>query len=416
MHMTIAYPNTNGSVTSITRRTFLARSAVVSVAALGAPAVLGADSSPGEFKRKIKLGVVGGGGRGCWIANLFKRHGGYEMHAMADYFPAVADRCGEGLGVDKARRFSGLNGYRKLIDSGVEAIALETPPYCFPEHARTAVDAGLHVYMAKPVAVDVPGCQEIAAAAKKAGAKQQVFLVDYQLPTDPHNLEVVKRINAGEVGKVMALNTHYFASQFSDPPRTANLADRFQSLIWCNDVALGGGYHVNACIHGVDAGLWVANQRPVACMGLSRLARPEPHGDSHDIFELIFEFPDGLVMSHRGKHINDLLQFDVVCQVLGQTGYAQVCYGGTSILKGPESGYTGEPQNVYEAGAVRNIAKFHQCITEGNFANDTVRRAVDGALTTILGREAALRRTRLTWDELLKENKRLSVDLSGLQA
>ena len=171
MHMTIAYPNTNGSVTSITRRAFLARSAAVSVAALGAPAVLAADSAPGEFKRKIKLGVVGGGGRGCWIANLFKRHGGYEMHAMADYFPAVADRCGEGLGVDKARRFSGLNGYRKLIDSGVEAIALETPPYFFPEHARAAVDAGLHVYMAKPVAVDVPGCLEIEAAAKEGGCQ-----------------------------------------------------------------------------------------------------------------------------------------------------------------------------------------------------------------------------------------------------
>jgi hypothetical protein len=51
-----------------------------------------------------------------------------------------------------------------------------------------------------------------------------------------------------------------------------------------------------------------------------------------------------------------------------------------------------------------------------NFANDTVRRSVDGALTTILGREAALRRTRLTWDELIKENKRLEVDLHGLKA
>ena len=146
MHMTIAYPNTNGSVTSITRRTFLARSAVVSVAALGAPAVLGADSSPGEFKRKIKLGVVGGGGRGCWIANLFKRHGGYEMHAMADYFPAVADRCGEGLGVDKARRFSGLDGYKKLLDSGVEAVMIEDVPYFYPEQSRAAVEAGKHVF------------------------------------------------------------------------------------------------------------------------------------------------------------------------------------------------------------------------------------------------------------------------------
>jgi hypothetical protein len=166
----------------------------------------------------------------------------------------------------------------------------------------------------------------------------------------------------------------------------------------------------------VDAGLWVANQRPVACLGLSRVARPNPHGDSHDIFELVFEFGDGLVMSHRGKHINNQLQFDVVCQVLGQTGYAQVCYGGKTFLKGRENGYNGEVQNLYEAGAVRNIARFHQCVTDGSYANDTVRRAVDGALATILGREAALRRTRLTMDELLKENKKLTVDLSGLQA
>lgn len=414
--MTIGNSNAKAPNSPITRRAFLAGSAAVSVTALGAPAVLAADSAPSEFKRKIKLGVVGAGGRGCWIANLFKGHGGYEMHAVADYFPAVAERCGEGLGVERTRRFSGLNGYRKLIESGVEAIALETPPYFFPEHARAAVEAGLHVYMAKPVAVDVPGCLEIEAAAAKAGARQKVFLVDYQVPTDPHNQEVVKMINGGEIGKVMALNTHYFAGQFSDPAKTAHLADRFQSLIWCNDVVLGGGYHVNACIHGVDAGLWVANQRPVACLGLSRVARPNPHGDSHDIFELLFEFPDGLVMSHRGKHINNMLQFDVVCQVLGQTGYAQIGYGGKSFVRGRENLYNGEVQNLYEAGAVRNIARFYQCVTEGNFSNDTVRRAVDGALTTILGREAALRRTRLTWEALLKENKRLSVDLSGLQA
>lgn len=217
-------------------------------------------------------------------------------------------------------------------------------------------------------------------------------------------------------GQGAALNTHYFAGPLSDPPKTATVADRLQHLIWCNDVALGGGYHVNACIHGVDAGLWVANQRPVACLGLSRAARLNSHGDSHDIFDLVFEFAHGLIMSHRGKHLDNLLQFDVVCQVLGQTGHAQICYSGKSFLKGRENACTGEVQDLYEAGAARNIARLYQCVVEGNFANDTVRRAVDGELATILGPEAALRRTRLTWDEPLKENQRLTVDLSGLNA
>ena len=39
-------------------------------------------------KQKIKLGLVGCGGRGSWIAKLFQQHGGYEMHAVADYFHA----------------------------------------------------------------------------------------------------------------------------------------------------------------------------------------------------------------------------------------------------------------------------------------------------------------------------------------
>jgi len=51
----------------------------------------------------------------------------------------------------------GLGGYRKLIDSGVEAVVLKVPPYFIPEQAKAAVEAGCHVYTAKPVAVDVPG-------------------------------------------------------------------------------------------------------------------------------------------------------------------------------------------------------------------------------------------------------------------
>jgi predicted dehydrogenase len=260
------------------------------------------------------------------------------------------------------------------------------------------------------------GCLEIEAAARKATADARVFLVDYQIPTDPHNREVVQMIQAGEIGEAIALNSHYFAGTFADPRLTQSLADRFRSLIWCNDVALGGGYHVNACIHAVDGALWIAGQRPSSAMGFSRVGRTDPHGDSHDVFQLVFEFDNGIVLSHRGKHLNNLTGFDVIVQAQGRKGFGQIGYGGKTFLKGPENGYTGEVQNPYEAGAVRNIAKFYQCVIEGNTANDTVRRSVDGALATILGREAGLRRSRVTMAELLREKQRLEVDLSGLKA
>jgi predicted dehydrogenase len=374
------------------------------------------EAAPATFERRVKLGVVACGGRGSWIARLFARHGGYTMHAVADYFPAVAHACGEALGVPANRRFSGLDGYRRVLESGVEAVALEAPPGFFPEHARAAVEAGVHVYMAKPVAIDVPGCLTIEQAARTATDRKQVFFVDYQMPTDEPHIEIVRRIHAGMIGPVAVVNSQYYASTFPDPPFTDSVADRLQHLTWCNDNALGGGYHVNACIHAVDAALWVIGQRPVAATGFSRAARPDPHGDSHDVFSLLFEFPDGLILDHRGKHLPNQTGFDVYCQVQGRDGHAQFAYGGKAWIRSNDDAYQGESVNLYEAGAVRNIATFYDHIVAGRRDNPTVRRSVDGALTTILGREAGRRRTRLTMTQLLQENTRLELDLRGLKA
>src|ERR1043165_4146819 len=166
--------NSDAPRSNITRRRFLGGT-LMATAAASAPGVLRSvaaeEGKPAsvlqEFKRTLKLGVVGCGSRGKWIAKLFGGHGGYKLHAIADYFPEVADQAGSELGVDAARRFSTLSGYKRLIESGIEAVALETPPYFFAEHAKAAVEAGLHVYMAKPVAPDVPGCLQIKAAASK---------------------------------------------------------------------------------------------------------------------------------------------------------------------------------------------------------------------------------------------------------
>ena len=186
-----------------TRRRFLGGALTAAAASslrwlpdLGAAESAGA--APTKAGRKIKLGVIGNGGRGAWIAKLFQAHGGYEMWAVADYFPDVVEKCGAELGVDPARRFSTLSGYRRLIESGVEAVAVETPPYFIPEYVSAAVDAGLHVYMAKPVAADVPGALQVEAAGRRATERKQCFLVDYQMPTDPVNREVAARVRDGK--------------------------------------------------------------------------------------------------------------------------------------------------------------------------------------------------------------------------
>ena len=403
---------------SIGRRQFVASAAATAATMMTAKTTT-AQTDDSSGNRKIKLGVVGCGGRGKWITGLFQKDGGYEIHAVADYFQEVADAAGDAYGVDKARRFSGLSGYRKVIESGVEAVALETPPCFFPEHVQAVVDAGLHVYMAKPIAVDVPGCLQVQAAAKKATEQKQCFLVDYQMPTDPHVIECAKRCQEGALGNLGIVKSFYYGGLFSDPPMTENIESRLRHLVWVNDVAIGGSYHVNACIHPIQAMMWTLDKTPVAAVGISRTARPDPHGDSRDMYGITYEFDNGLIWTHTGRHSKGIRGPEdplATCEFLGDA-YMIIGYGGKALIRGGPGHYVGGTiDNLYGAGASRNIATFYKNVTESDCSNDTVPMAIDSCLVTILAREACLRKGRMTMDELLKANKRIELDLAGLKA
>jgi len=370
-----------------------------------------------QANSRIEAGCIGLGNRGKMIAGMLEKHEGYQITAVADYFADVAEAAGEQLKVAKARRFSGLFGYKKLIKSKVDAVFLETPPYCFPEHVEAAVEAGCHVYIAKPLGCDVPGCLKIDMSARKATANKRVFLVDFQTRTDPFYIEGIKRVKDGLIGRIGMLSSEYNDESFRDPPKTANIESRLQHLIWVNDNELGGSYLVNAGIHAIDVALWIAGQRPVSAMGSSRTVRGDPHGDSHDVYSVTFEFADGLILNHRGEHLKNRSEFRCDCFAQGQDGYLETGYTGCVRILGNRGGYRGgEVINLYPRGAERNIDTFYKCVTNGIYENPTVEPSVNATLTTILGREAAKRNTKLTWDEVIRENKKLDVNLAGLKA
>src|SRR5262245_55444868 len=131
-HQPILPSGENNAVSPVpvTRRRFLAGAGASAVTfTFLKPELLGAT----EANSKIDLGLIGCGGRGTWIAGLFAKHGGYNIAALADYFEDKADAAGEKLGVPAARRFTGLSAYRRLLESKVDAVAIESPPYFHPE-------------------------------------------------------------------------------------------------------------------------------------------------------------------------------------------------------------------------------------------------------------------------------------------
>ena len=408
--------------TTIPRRTFIQQTTAAGIA-LATAATVQAEtkSAPAKIGRKLKVGLIGCGGRGSWIAGLFKEHGGYEFIAAADYFPDRAEKTGTSLGADKAKCFSGLSAYKRLIESGVEAVILETPPYFFPEHAAAAVEAGLHVYMAKPVAVDVPGALKIGGLGKTAAGKKRVFLVDYQMPTDPFNIEVRKRLHEGGLGTLQMVFSvgNSGGGGFTDPPLGKSIESRLTGLIWVNDDAMGCGYIGNYDIHAIDAVIWALDRRPVSAYGRGIRCRPDPHGDSLDCYFITYAFADGLTWNHHsmvGPTHDWLNQGSLQGSIQGSQAAARLSYWGKAYVRGGRKHFGGGTvEDLYAAGAKRNIAAFYEKVLAGNFGNEAAQRSVDCTLTCVLGREAARRGALLTMDELIKENKRLEVDLSGLK-
>ena len=397
---------------NITRRGFIssAGASALSFAIIKASLVKGTQANT-----SIKAGCIGLGGRGRMIAGMLQKHGGYEITALADYFANVAKTAGQQFNVPESRCFSGLLAHKKLLESKVDAVFMETPPYCFPDHLEAAVEAGCHVYIAKPLGCDVPGCLRISKMGQKATADKKVFLADFQTRTDPFFIEGIKRVREGAIGKIGMLSSEYNDESFSDPPKTATIESRLQNLIWVNDEDLGGSYLVNAGIHAVDVGLWIAGGRPVSAMGCSRIARNNPHGDSHDVFSVTYEFADGLILNHRGEHLRNRFEFRSDCFAQGQDGYLETGYTSRVRILGNKGGYRGgDVVNLYPLGAERNIDTFHKSIINGIYDNPTLEPSVNSTLATILGREAAKRKTKLTWDEVIRENKELKVNLTGL--
>lgn len=408
---------TKGLSIRLSRRRFLLGAAALAAGSKAVPLAMAQEVKQAPaIGRKVCLGVVGLGGRGAWIASLFKAHGGFEITAVADYFPSVVQEVGEKLEVPRERRYSGLQGYRRLIEGGVEAVALEAIPYFYPEHAKAAVEAGLHVYMAKPVAVDVPGALAILKSSAQSTLQGRSFLVDYQIPTDAHNQEVAKRLHRGSIGKIAQVLSYGIGGPFADPPPTSSLEDRMQNLIWVSDADLGCDYIGNYGIHALDAVVWGLGQRPVAAVGSSRRARKAPHGDSCDVCSVLYEYADGTVHTHYGHCWDVAGSGDLSAVFHGLEGQAALSYWGKAFVRGGSEPYRGGTvENLYVAGAEKNIARFYQEIASKRPLNDTCPRAVDGVLMSLLGQQAAARRTRLTMEELVSENRKACIDVSGLK-
>jgi myo-inositol 2-dehydrogenase / D-chiro-inositol 1-dehydrogenase len=325
--------------------------------------------SGAQANSRMAIGIIGCGSRGTWIADLFLQHGGYQVVAAADY-------------------------------------------------AAAAVDAGVHVYIAKPVAVDVPGCQRIAACGEKAASNKRCFLVDFQTRTEPLFQEAVKRAQNGDIGRFICGEAAYIAGspwlKQIEYLRSNPQDPESRLRAWGMDRVLSGDVITEQNIHSIDVATWILDQHPLGAVGKGGL-NSRTEGTSWDHFSAIFTFPNDVLVSFCSKQFGTGFN-DILCRVYGTEGDIETHYQGEVNIKGKSPYPGGKCPTLYRDEAVRNIATFYENVAKGDFSNSRVAPSVRSNLTTILGRTAAYKGSEVTWDEMMKAGEKWELNTAGLKA
>ena len=144
---------------------------------------------------ELRIGVIGAGGRGSLAGLAHKPKEGVRLVAGVDVRPealaAFQQKYGPGAFVSA--------DYRDLVArDDVDAVFVTSPDYCHEAHALAALEAGKHVYLEKPMAITIDGCDRILEAARRAGVR---LYLGHNMRHFPVMRKMKELIDAGAIGE-----------------------------------------------------------------------------------------------------------------------------------------------------------------------------------------------------------------------
>jgi predicted dehydrogenase len=380
------------------RRDFL-KSAAAGVMILKPETVFGSQANS-----TVEVGLVGCGGRGNWIGPFFPEFAGAKVVALADVQKDNLDSTAAKMKVGSARTYLGPNAYKELAASKVDAVVIETPPLYHPEVGMAAVEAGKHVFMAKPVAVDVAGCRMVTEGAKKAREKKLSYWIDFQTRVRDVYREAAMRVHRGDVGKPALAQVFYYAGRpWKDKGQPGMEPGQRKMLNWFGDRVLSGDIIVEQNIHVIDVANWFLQGHPLKAHGWGGrtdwTGTENDTGDAWDHFTVNYQYPGGVHASFSSHQLNGSFS-DLCVRVTGVHGTADTHYGASLRITGKNAWNGAEKDDTFRGGAIENVKLFIASIKDGKpIWNDGP--SVESNLTGILGRMAAYKGAEVTWEEML---------------
>ena len=407
----------------MSRRDFMRGTAAVSLAATG----LGFSRAFAAGSDTIRVGLIGCGSRGTGaIRNCVDSSPNVEVVALGDLFGDHLDKCLEIIKTNGEKDwsstapwqhagqvkvtpetcFTGFDAYQRVIASDVDLVILATPPHFRPVHLKAAIEAGKHVFMEKPVAVDPVGIRSVLASSALAQEKGLAIVAGTQRRHEPRYVEVIKRVRDGAIGDLVAGQCYWnqgWVRQwgFWREPKPQWSAMETQCRNWYYYTWLSGDHIVEQHVHNIDVINWAMGTHPVMALGMGgRQVRTEPEfGNIFDHFAVEFEYPNGARILSMARQIIGCSE-RIAERVVGTKGTAAA-----GVIEGPNAySYTGPEANPYE----QEHADLIKSIRDGRPLNEG-KQVAESTMTAIMGRMSAYTGRAMKWDWAIKSSK---LDLS----
>ncbi|TVR70015.1 MAG: gfo/Idh/MocA family oxidoreductase [Marinilabiliales bacterium] len=402
--------------------------------ALGAGSILTSCSPRGEkyvppvFPERapdgppLKAGLIGCGGRGTGAAfNFIDAGPNLQITAVTDLFQDRIDRCREalkeqrGVEIPDENCFTGLDGYKKVIDSGVDIILEASVSKFRPKHFEAAVQARKHCFIEKPAGVDPVGMRSVMASGRMAEAAGLSVVAGTQRRHQLDYIHTYAQIRNGAIGDLVSANCYWLRNAQAVTPRQSGWCD-FEAMIRdrANWIWQTGDSLANLLVHNLDVVIWFFGKHPVNATGFGGRHRRRS-GDMYDFFSVDFTFDDNRSVHGMTREI-DGCHNNVGELILGTKGYTNCQnriwdYNGNLIWEYPYPvGDDGQPTySVAISPYDQEIINLVTAIRTNNPINEAGNLAVS-SMISVMGRESAYTGRQMTWEDMMNSSLEIGPD------
>ena len=396
-----------------TRREFLGQTGGVLAGAALAPRLDIARAAHVGGSDEVRIALVGCGGRGGGAAlQAMNNAAGARVRlvALADAFGDRVESCHKALlaatgddgrvDVPQERRFVGLDSFRQAIESDVHMVLLCTPPGPRPVHFETAVEAGKHVFMEKPVATDAPGVRRVMAANARAKEQGLLVAVGHHLRHEDKHRRIVEEIHGGALGELSYMRAYFNSGgvwvRRREPGQTEM---QYQVRNWYYFTWMGGDHIVEQHVHDLDVCNWIQGGHPVQAQGMGgRQIRKGPeHGEIYDHHAVEFTYADGVKLFSFSRHMPGCWN-SFAEHAHGAEGFASIEGHGPSLLQ-----VAGREPQRWEREADGHQVE-HDDLFAALLAGEPYNEcdwAAESTMTAILGRMATYSGRVVDWDQAI---------------